>query len=261
MDWGKRTEAHELTHVLVGQLTFSCLGEMPTWQNEGLADYGEGGPEASARALLEQALKDNTLLPVRSLSGAFSEVRDTADLSYAQSYSLVNFLITQYGRDKMLQLLRLLRDGSNTEQALQTTYGFDIDGFEDAWRADIGAQARSSSKVKPTPTLVPTMVPTFVPASISITGPTPAPTRGRPTPTPIAIAQSDEPAATTTAPLVESTSIGSTPILIVIGVVIVATILAALIVGRRKQWMDRLCALTPFTRKRRLLAQHSERSE
>ena len=124
-------------------------------------------------------------------------MRDTADLSYAQSYSLVNFLIAKYGQDKMLQLLRLLRDGSTIEQALQATYGFDIDGFEDAWRADIGAQPRSGSATKPTLTPVPTSVPTFVPASVSITGPTPAPTRERPTPTPIVIAQSNEPLPTT----------------------------------------------------------------
>ncbi len=43
LDWGKGTEAHELTHVLVGHLTFSCLGFIPTWLNEGLAMYGEGG--------------------------------------------------------------------------------------------------------------------------------------------------------------------------------------------------------------------------
>ena len=52
MDWGKRTQAHELTHVLVGQLTFSCLGDMPTWLNEGLAMYGEGGPEAESASIV-----------------------------------------------------------------------------------------------------------------------------------------------------------------------------------------------------------------
>ena len=237
VDWGKRTQAHELTHVLVGHLTFTCLGEMPTWLNEGLAVYGEGGPEDVNRRQFDQAVKDNTLLPVRSLSGAFSEVRDTADLSYAQSYSLVNFLIAKYGQDKMLQLLRLLRDGSTIDQALQAIYGFDIDGFEDAWRADIGSQPRSGSATKPKLTPVPTSVPTFVPASISITGPTPAPTRARPTPTPIVIAQSNEPAATASAPAVESTNI-LPAIITVIGVVSVVTILAALIVGRRKQRMD-----------------------
>ncbi len=51
VEWGKRTEAHELTHVLVGDFTFTCLGSMPTWLVEGLAVYGEGGPEPSESQL------------------------------------------------------------------------------------------------------------------------------------------------------------------------------------------------------------------
>ena len=41
MEWGKRTEAHELTHVLVGHLTFTCLGFLPNWLSEGLAEGGD----------------------------------------------------------------------------------------------------------------------------------------------------------------------------------------------------------------------------
>jgi hypothetical protein len=236
MEWGKRTQAHELTHALVGQLTFSCLSDMPTWLVEGLAMYGEGGLEGYQQELFNEALKDDTVLPVRSLSGGFSEESDKANVSYAQSYSLVQFLIDQYGQAKMLEFLGVLRDGVTVDEALQQIYGFDIEGFEDAWRAAIGAQPRSGSGTKPTPTIVPTIVPTFVPASISITGPTPAPARERPTPTPIAIAQADAPVASTSTPVGEQTNI--LPAIIIAIVVIVATILAVLIIGRRKQRMD-----------------------
>src|SRR5690242_3511455 len=40
--WDKHTVIHELTHVLVGHFTFSCLGGVPQWLNEGLAVYSEG---------------------------------------------------------------------------------------------------------------------------------------------------------------------------------------------------------------------------
>jgi hypothetical protein len=240
IDWGKRTEAHELTHVLVGQLTFSCLGEMPTWLNEGLAMYGEGGPEDDQTALFDEALKNNTLLPVRSLSGGFAEESTQANASYAQSYSLVQFLIKQGGQDKMTVVLRTLRDGSTVDEALQQVYGFDIEGFEDAWRADIGAPPRSGSSTKPTATPSPTIVPTFVPASISLTGPTPAPTRERPTPTPIVIAQTNEtaqPVTTVVAPVAASTD--NTPIILIAAVVVIAIVFVAVVViSRRKQRMD-----------------------
>jgi hypothetical protein len=237
IDWGKRTEAHELTHVLVGQLTFSCLGDMPTWLNEGLAVFGEGGPEADQQALYDEAFKNNTLLPVRSLSGGFSEEFDKANVSYAQSYSLVQFLIKQGGQDKMTALLRALRDGSTVDEALQQVYGFDIEGFEDAWRAEIGAKARSGDRAKPTPTRVPTEVPTFAPAVIAQTSPTLAPTRARPTPTPIVLAPTAMPPAAVNPAATESTNYLPV-IVIVIAIVGVATILAGLIIGRRKQRMD-----------------------
>ena len=183
--WGKRTQAHELTHVLVGHLTFSCLSDIPTWLQEGLAVYGEGGPELESKQQLDQAIADDKLISVRSLSGGFSEDPAKADLSYSQSYSLVNFLIEQYGQDKMLALLKALRDGATVDDALTSTYSFDIDGFEDVWRAYINAQPRPNANLKPTPTPVPTQVPTFVPVSIARVGPTLGPTRERPTPTPV----------------------------------------------------------------------------
>jgi len=130
MDWGKSAEAHELTHVLVGQLSFSCLSDMPPWLDEGLATWGEGGPDKDQQQLFNDALKNNTLLPVRSLSGSFAEDPTKANADYAQSYSLVKYLIKQGGQDKMLTLLRALRDGSTVDEALQQVYGFDIEGFE-----------------------------------------------------------------------------------------------------------------------------------
>lgn len=164
LEWGKDAIVHELTHVLVGHLTFSCLGDVPTWLNEGLAVYSEGGLDTPSQQQLEDAIRNDTLLTVRSLSSGFSEVADKAYLSYSQSYSIVRFLIETHGQDKMTSLLVGLRDGLTIEEALVQTYGFDLDGLEDAWRAAIGAQPRRVSPegeptAQPTPTFVPTIVP------------------------------------------------------------------------------------------------------
>lgn len=164
IDWGRRTEAHELTHVLIGHLTFSCLGFVPTWLNEGLAMYGEGGLEEYQQALLDRALADDSFPSLRSLGGGFSEESDRANLSYAMSYSVVNFLIQDYGRQKMTGLLNALRDGSTPDDALQALYGFDTDGLEAAWRRSIGAAA-PAGPVAATPVPTPTFVPTIVPFS------------------------------------------------------------------------------------------------
>ena len=99
--WGRTAIAHELTHIMVGHLTFSCLTSVPTWVNEGLAVYSEGRLNPDSQKQFDQAVADNSLLSVRSLSGAFSEVPGRAYLSYSESYSLVKFLVETYGRAKM----------------------------------------------------------------------------------------------------------------------------------------------------------------
>jgi len=162
LDWGRNAIVHELTHVLVGHLTFSCLGDVPTWLNEGLAVFSEGELDSYSQTQLDKAIQSNTLLSVRSLSGGFSEIADKANLSYSQSYSLVKFLIETYGQEKMTQLLIALRDGTTIDDALRQIYGFDVDGLEDAWRAAIHAAPRAATPqptVQPTPTWVPTIVP------------------------------------------------------------------------------------------------------
>jgi hypothetical protein len=174
VDWGKGAIVHELTHVLVGHLTFSCLGDVPTWLAEGLAVYSEGKLDSSSQTQLDTAIKQDTLLSVRSLSGGFSEVSDKANLSYSESYSIVKFLVETYGQEKMTALLISLRDGMPVDDALIKTIGFDVDGLEDAWRTGIGAKARAAS---PNPTAIPT--PTYVPTIVPISG---APLAVTPTP-------------------------------------------------------------------------------
>ena len=178
--WGRDAIIHELTHVLVGHLTFSCLGGVPTWLNEGLAVYSEGELDPSSQTQLDNAIRDDTLLTVRSLSAGFSEVANKAYLSYSQSYSIVNFLIETYGQNKMTELLTYLRDGFTIDDALTATYGFDVEGLDDAWRKSIGAPQRTTSAqatAQPTPTYVPTIVPiSGAPMANQISTPTPIPT-------------------------------------------------------------------------------------
>ena len=164
LDWGRDAIVHELTHVLVGHLTFSCLGDVPTWLNEGLAVYSEGDLDPGSQKQLDDAIQNDTLLTVRSLSSGFSEVPDKAYLSYSQSYSLTKFLVETYGQEKMTTLLTSLRDGLTIDEALLRNYSFDVEGLEDEWRNAIGAQPRTIS-AQPTSQATPTFVPTIVPVS------------------------------------------------------------------------------------------------
>jgi len=174
MTWNRNTVKHELTHILIGHFTFSCIGVVPQWLNEGLAMYAEGGLDAGSQSQLDQAVSGNQLISLRSLNGGFSELSDKANLSYSQSYSVVNFIISTYGQEKMTALLAALRDSAPIDDALTQTYGFDTDGLEDLWRAEVKAAPRAVS-AQPTVQPTPTFVPTYAPVSGAPLATTPTP--------------------------------------------------------------------------------------
>jgi len=133
LTWGKRAIAHELTHLVVHQMTLNPYIDLPTWLDEGLAMHTEGPLSSGFVAYLNIAIDEDSLITVRSLSSPFSAHAEESYLSYAQSYSIVEFLITSYGQDKMLELLTAFSEGNSYDGALEKVYGFNMDGLDALW--------------------------------------------------------------------------------------------------------------------------------
>ena len=153
IDWGKTTIAHELTHLVIGQMTLNPYNELPRWLDEGLAMYAEGLLSSGFTYYLDKAVAENSLISVQSLSSPFSANAEEAYLSYAESYSLVEYLITTYGQGKMLELLNTFGEGSSYDGALQKVYGFDMDGLNSLWRDYVTKNRESAVEWMP-PVLV-----------------------------------------------------------------------------------------------------------
>ncbi len=134
IEWGKRAIAHELMHLVTHQMTANPYNTIPTWLNEGLSMYAEGEMEATFALYLEQAVLQDKLISVKSLSSPFSADSRISYQSYAQSLSLVEYLISSYGQDKMFELLNTFRQGSSYDNALLQVYGFDMGGLNDLWK-------------------------------------------------------------------------------------------------------------------------------
>ena len=135
--------AHELTHAVVGQMTFNPYNSIPFWLNEGLAvhvQFTRLTLPSQFTTALSNAISNNTLISVRSLCDPFSAYADKANLSYAESVSLVTYLINQYGSTKMEQLLNTFAGGSSYDGALQANYGFDMDGLFTQWKTWVDTQ-------------------------------------------------------------------------------------------------------------------------
>jgi len=134
IDWGKRAIAHELTHLVIHQITLNPYNDLPTWLDEGLAVRSEGLLDPTYSSYLASAIATGSLISVQSLASPFSAFSNEAVLSYAESYSLVDFLIASYGQEEMSQLLSVFRQGSGYDEALEEVYGFDMDGLDSLWR-------------------------------------------------------------------------------------------------------------------------------
>ena len=149
LDWGKRALAHELGHMVTHQITYSPYGaNLPFWLDEGLAMYAEGKPDPYLESVLEKAITQHNLIAVRSLASPFSALPEQAYISYAESQSLIRFLIQNYGRDKMLQLLNLFKEGNTYDEALTQVYGFDQDGLNTLWQKYITNPVQSQPELQ-----------------------------------------------------------------------------------------------------------------
>jgi hypothetical protein len=152
LDWGKSTVAHEVGHLVVHQAVSGPYGALPNWLDEGLAMDAEGELSSDFQSRLDAAIASDALFSVRSISSSFPADPEEAKLCYAESYSLVQFLIDRYGSDKILELLDAFKKGSTYDDALVEVYGFDMDGLNDRWRESLGLGPTASPTITPTPT-------------------------------------------------------------------------------------------------------------
>ncbi len=176
LEWGLDTIAHELAHVIVGNIISNCYSVLPSWLDEGLAVYAEGELDPRYKGILETAISEGELFSIRSLNDSFTEDADRAYLSYAESFSVVSYLIETYGQESMLDLLEVFQSGYRSDSALFQVFGFDADGLEAEWRAYVGAPTLSSlvEGMDPTPTVFPTVHPYVAPPFPATVTPLPA---------------------------------------------------------------------------------------
>jgi len=141
LGWGEGAMAHEMAHLVVHQVTMNGYGiVLPSWLDEGLAMYAEGDPTSEFASALSSAVKRGQLDSVQSLSSSFPADTAGATLAYAESYSLVEYLLeNKGGGENMLALLGAIRAGSGYEEALQEVYGLSIGQLDSQWKQHLMA--------------------------------------------------------------------------------------------------------------------------
>lgn len=162
--WAKNVIAHEISHLITHGLIFNCVGgAIPTWLDEGIAKFAETPNEVVNEELVIQALDNDRLPKLLSLSNGFSADTNAAHLSYIQSSAVVHFLIDDYGKENLALLLNSVKTGRNFDALLEETYGFNTNELDSLFRISMGYDPLPGFDLEasPTPKLENTPIPTL----------------------------------------------------------------------------------------------------
>ncbi|MCS7246616.1 MAG: peptidase MA family metallohydrolase [Anaerolineales bacterium] len=125
---------HEMMHLYLYRYRPDAYSNLPVWLREGLATAVELYPNPDYYALLDTAARDRSFLALSSLCETFPQEPLTAYLAYAQSAAVVQYLIEQYGIERVRQLINAYADQYDCEAGFGHIYNFSLRQLEDQWR-------------------------------------------------------------------------------------------------------------------------------
>jgi hypothetical protein len=123
--------SHEMTHLIWFEFMNGRLSDQQRWVNEGLAVYEEAKARAGGRELFANFLPTlrSAALPMDQLQNLAPNTERAYDASvwYAESESMIRFMIEKGGRIGFGQFLSSIRDGQGFDAAIYA-------GFPGQWR-------------------------------------------------------------------------------------------------------------------------------
>jgi tetratricopeptide (TPR) repeat protein len=122
---------HELAHSFIAGRT---AGNCPTWLQEGIAQWLEGGEPGRGDEKLAPLARDHRLHPLLTLEAPFQNLPEgEVPLAYAESLSAVAHIIRRRGEPGVGRLLAALGDRLPSEEALPVALALSYPEFERDW--------------------------------------------------------------------------------------------------------------------------------
>ncbi len=138
----ERIVPHEVGHVMIARAVGPALPDLPIWVNEGIAEYVAGERAAQVDPVSLRAIGRGSALKLADLDSTFRARSRQSSLAYAQSASLVNFLVDEHGEQVIVVLLVALRRTRDFDAALGEATGLRLEELEAEWRGSIGKRWR-----------------------------------------------------------------------------------------------------------------------
>ncbi len=129
------TLKHELCHLLLHSHIRG--GRLPKWLDEGVAQWVSGGLADiimnQKSSMLNRPAISHRYIPLKALAGRFPNDRESLILAYEESRHFIEFIIQEYGFNKILMVLAYLKTENNIESAVQKTFSISFEDLEKKW--------------------------------------------------------------------------------------------------------------------------------
>jgi hypothetical protein len=131
----RRTLYHEYTHAVVRAIT----PRVPTWLNEGLAQYFEGREiDVRQKEMMRRIAQEGKLPPLSNLEGSFMGLGgDQAVFAYLFSLSSVRYMIDSFGMYRVKGVLEELAAGADTGKAISNSIALSYEEFDNSWKRSL----------------------------------------------------------------------------------------------------------------------------
>jgi len=138
-DFLDRILPHELGHVIFREFV-GFKRNLPLWLDEGVVSYLEKGQKKERLKIVKILAKTSSFMPLDELGkvNRYNVITMTApEFFYAEATSIIDFLISAYGKEQFLEFCRRLRDlrvDQDWKLVLFEIYDFkDIPDMNEKW--------------------------------------------------------------------------------------------------------------------------------
>ena len=123
---------HEISHLIFRDM-IGFDRDIPVWLDEGVAQLPESHQDIMER-VMRYLVGQNQHIPFDQFFAM--DIQKETDgqkvmIYYAQSYTLVKYMIKSQGQDAFFELCRNLREGKNFEEALRSSFYPSIESLHD----------------------------------------------------------------------------------------------------------------------------------
>lgn len=132
------TLKHELCHLLLHRNIE--MERLPRWLNEGVCQWASGGiaelmANNEGRALARATISDS-LISIRELERFPMDERSLI-LAYEESKSFVEYIVSEFSKRELLQILENLKEGYSINESMQKSLSMPTSELESNWHAHL----------------------------------------------------------------------------------------------------------------------------